>query len=278
MKISFIQNTLTKKLPKLKKIKPSDIESIKKADQVFSDCYLLTSMHALTQSKFGRKILNKNIRKATFQIPITKITKTPNNNLAPTTIDTYSFKFNDIYGKKEIYSITPKDYSKNFSIFTKQKNPLICSLEIAITKLVKKHFFKKPLICRMNFPFLYKNFEYNIPSNFLKIFTGIEPISIGEKSLNRTLKPYKEDVLELFKKMSNNPDNYSFIAGTGFKAFEKSKGWHCYTITDCNFKNKTITLQNKRSKKPTIMTFDEAIENLKFLTGYFDPKIRNCIY
>jgi hypothetical protein len=275
MRIPFVQNSIPKSFSKYKKIKFSDIESIKKADQVFSDCYLLASMHALAQSKFGRKILNKNIRKATFQIPITQITKMSTNDLPPTQIETFSFKFNDIYGKKEVYSIAPEDYSKNFSIFSKQKNPLICSLEIAINKLVKKHFFKKPLICRMNFPFLYKNFEYNIPSNFLETFTGIKPISIGEKVLSMTLKPYKKKVLEIFKKMSNNPDKYSFIAGTGFKSFGKSKGWHCFTVIDCNLKDKTITLQNKRYKKPTVMTFDEAIENLKFLTGYFDPKIKN---
>lgn len=275
MNISSLKHSVPSVRPLFQKITEADISSLKQAEQVFSDCYILSSLHALAKSSFGRQFLTKNINKIPNEVPTVYF-----SDLSPKTlkhsppfktmnIDTFQFTFNDVYGKRENYCVAPEDLKKNMKIYIKQKTPVVRAMEIAMNRLVHRHFFKKPLVSRLMCPFLNRSFEYNVPSNFLKTFTGVKPLSIGEKGLNMTLKKHKEKVLELFKKMSKNPDDYSFVAGTGFKTFGEEKGWHCFVVENCDYEKQLLTLCNKRNKKPIVVSFDKAIETLKYITGYF---------
>lgn len=275
MNILFLKRSVSSVRPLFQKITEADITSIKNAEQVFSDCYMVSSLHALAKSSFGRNFLTKNINKIPNEVPTVYF-----SDLSPKTlkhsqpfktmnIDTFRFTFNDVYGKRESYCIAPEDFKKNIRIYAKQKTPIIRAMEIAMNRLVHRHFFKKPLISRLQYPFLNRSFEFNMPSNFLKTFTGVKPLSIGEKGLNMTLKTHKDEVVQLFKKMSENPDEYSFVAGTGLKTFGEEKNWHCFVIENCDYEKQQLTLCNKRHKKPIVVSFDKAIETLKYITGYF---------
>lgn len=280
MNLALLKSSVQKSHLLLQKISQTDINSLRNAEQVFADCYILSSMHALTKSSFGRKFLSSNITRASNEVPTVYFAdlsaKALKNSPAFKTmnIDTYCFTFNDVYGKKEEYCIAPLDLKKNMSIYSKQKNPVIRAMEIAMNRLVHRHFFKKPLISRLHYPFLNKSFEFNIPSNFLKMFTGVEPVSVGERGMNLTLKPYKNEVLHIFEKMSKHPDEYSFVAGTGFKTFDIDKGWHCFVVENCDFEKQLLTLINKRTGRPFTVTFDKAISTLKYLTGYFKENFK----
>lgn len=275
MNLSIFKKSANHARPLLQKLATSDINSLKQAQQVFSDCYILSSLHALSKSGFGKEFLSQNIKKAPNTLPtvyfadLSEKTLQSSPKFKTMNIDTFCFTFNNVYGKKEEYCIAPKDLKKNFRIYAKQKNPVIRAMEIAMNRLVHRHFFKKPLVSRLHFPFLNRSFEFNIPSNFLEMFTGVKPVSIGEKSLNLTLKPYKNEVMQIFKRMSKNPDDYSFVAGTGFKTFDIDKGWHCFVVDGCDYEKQLLTLINKRTGHPFTVTFDRAISTLKYLTGYF---------
>lgn len=278
MSLSVFKKPIQQISPLMQKISENDISSLMQAQQVFSDCYILSSLHALAKSSFGRKILSQNIKKSANELPALYFADLPeavskhSSKFKTMNVDTFCITFNDVCGKKEEYCVAPLDLKKNMSIYVKQKNPVIRAMEIAMNRLVHRHFFKKPLISRMHFPFLHRSFEFNIPSNFMKMFTGIEPVSVGEKGINMTLKPYKKEVFKIFEKMSKNPKDFSFVAGTGFKTFNIDKGWHCFVVDFCDYENQRLSLVNKRTGYPFTVTFDEAINTLKFLTGYFKEK------
>ena len=185
------------------RLKSNDVNSLRTALQEYSDCYLISSLEALAKSKEGRKILFQNIRKTNIEIKLKEFSDDiVDSNTGKIKFDLNVFKiiFNNINNQKESFTIGLKELNIYFSIYNKQKNHLVYAMKMAMQKLIEKHPTKKPIISRIANPFKMK-FEYNKPSNFLRMFTGKEPIIIGESDINFNLKKYKDLVFPILEKM-----------------------------------------------------------------------------
>ena len=253
---------------------------ISKTKQIFSDCYMLSSLDALTKSNQGRRILSENIKRISFadskKSDLFNDLFCKNIHFLDFSLwggDSFQINFSNINGKKESFFISPTD--KKYSLISeKQKGKIVGAVEAAMSFLIDKYPNKKPFISRLFSP-LKKNFEYNRASNFLEMFTGKKPYILAETALNINLRPYKKQVYTLFEKMSAaQKEGYSFIAGSGLKKMPDGRKWHCYTVLNVDSENKKITLLNKRTNIPAEYSFDEAISKLKYFVGYFNEDLK----
>lgn len=236
-----------------------EIRTLRYAIQYFQDCYLVSSIGALTKSANGRKILSENIRY---------------------TNDGFCIKFKNINGNCRDFFVTQKDLD-NLVYMDKFKNPIpinnyfphnpiIKAIEVAMNKLLNKFPSKKPLICK--FPDCNEKFEFNKPSNFLEMFTGKKPVIINESSIRLSLKSREKESMDIFNRINENPDN-SFVAGTLLGFHKGLSDYHCYSISRADKKHNILELFDHRALKTTKLSFDEAIKKLKFLVGYFDDDL-----
>lgn len=234
-------------------ISDKEIDSFREAKQYFSDCYLMTTLETLGQTENGRKILKQQIQR---------------DDKNPTTINCYFYKKN---GEKEKYSIPTNTVLKGYEkVYDKQPNEIIRSVDISVNEYEKK-YKSKPLISDLRDNFKDYKFEYNLPSNFMRMMTGKSPRIIGETDLNLDLTNYKSEVMDLFKKMEAEK-NHSFVISTGAKALD-GHYWHVYILQDVDLKNNTITVKEKRNNKPQTISIDEALKTFKFITGYFNSDL-----
>ena len=257
-----------------------DINSIRQSKQIFSDCYMLSSLEALSHSTQGRNILSSNIQKfqvgtpvgaTTFKDEFCKNACSCENALHSG--DSFRIRFNNINGNQEDFFISQEN-SKYKEINKKQKNPIICAFETAMSELFEKHPDRKFWISKLIFPFK-KSFEYNKVSNFMEMFTGKKPYVLAETSMNLNLKPYEQEVYKLLEKMGSlGSDNYSFVAGSGMIKMDDGHRWHCYTVMHVDNDKKKIVLMDKRTNEPSEYSFDEAIKKLKYFVGYFNEDLK----
>lgn len=241
----------------MKPISPEQILGLRSAKQFFSDCYLVSSIHALTQTPNGRKILKQNI-------------STDGSN--------FNVKFNNINEQAMDFFISAKKLEKlvlvdefaNEIMCNEPHNPIIKAIELTMNKIIQRYPEKKPLVCRLMKPM--ELFEYNKPSNFMEMFTGRKPIVLNEGGLKMSLKRHKEEAMQLFEQI-DKANETSFVAGTGIFCRYGLSDAHCYTVAGVNFENKYIEIIDKRSKKTLQVPFDIAIRGLKYLTGYFNSNL-----
>ena len=242
----------------MKPINLSEIKSLQRAKQHFHDCYLVTSMNALSNTENGRKILQENILRE-------------GNN--------FNIKFKNINGKSEDFFVSEKELNDltlcdrffNPIELKEPHNPILKAVEVAMNKLLKKYPDKKSFINR-----LYKTneeFEYNNPSRFLEMFTGIKPININENSIRMSLKNKIDEAKEVLEKIGNEKTN-SFIAGTGHKFIKGITNWHCYTLENVNNANKTAKIFDNRYQEEITLSFDDFIKKIKYITGYFNEDLK----
>ncbi len=231
-----------------------EIASLKHAKQYLSDCYLLSTVEALTYSENGRKTLKNQIER-----------DNNNSNL----IHCYLYTKN---GDREKYSIpTDKAVSGYEKLYKIQPNNIIRSLDISVSEYEKKHK-SKPWICRLSEIFKKYRFENNLPSHFMQTLTGVKPHIIAERDFNLSLKKYKPEVMKLFNQMEQAKE-YSFIIGSGQKKFD-GRRWHVYIIQNVDLKNNTITIKEKRKNKPQTMNIDTALKTFKYIAGYFNSDLQ----
>lgn len=242
----------------MKPINLSEIKSLQRAKQHFHDCYLVTSMNALSNTENGRKILQENILRE-------------GNN--------FNIKFKNINGKSEDFFVSEKklndltlcDRFFNPIELKEPHNPILKAVEVAMNKLLKKYPDKKSFINR-----LYKTneeFEYNNPSRFLEMFTGIKPININENSIRMSLKNKIDEAKEVLEKIGNEKTN-SFIAGTGHKFIKGITNWHCYTLENVNNANKIAQIFDNRYQEEITLSFEDFIKKIKYITGYFNEDLK----
>ncbi len=242
----------------MRPISDIEIQNLRYAVQHFQDCYLVSSIGALTNTNNGRRILTENISR---------------------TSDGFRIRFNNVYGKVEDYFATRKEMDSliymdeylNPVKITVPHNPIIKAIEVAMNKLIKKHPFKKPAICRI--PSCHERFEFNKPSNFLEMFTGKKPVILNESNFNISLKSKHDEAIELFKILALHPDN-SFIAGSAMGFKKGIINNHCYTITYTDNQNKQIHLFDHRFLEVLTLGYDEVIRKLKFIVGYFNKDLK----
>lgn len=235
-------------------ISDKEIDGFKDAKQHFSDCYLMTSLEALSHTKNGRKILKEHIER-------------DNNN--PYLINCYLYNKN---GEKEKYSIPTNAVVGGYEkLYKQQNNEIVRSMDISVAEYEKK-YKSKPLICRITGYRKDYEFENNLPSHFLEIFTGKKPtVNIAETDYNLDLTKYKEEVMALFKRMDKEKD-YNMLIATGMKPLD-GRTWHVYLIEDVNLENNTITVKEKRSNVPKTIDIDTAIKSFKYIVGYFNSDL-----
>ena len=131
-------------------ISEQEISSLKNAKQIFSDCYLASTLNALTRTDTGKSILKKHIQK-TFNPDLPE----------------YKIHFSNIYDSekdifvtlKEINNLKLSDKYGNIVMHNIEENNTLKAMEIAMNKLIKQHPFLKSLISRI--PKSVEKFEYN---------------------------------------------------------------------------------------------------------------------
>ena len=234
-------------------ISDNDIESFKDATQVYSDCYLMSTLECLANSTNGRKILKESIH---------------HDDAEKDNINCYLYAPN---GKKEEFTIPTKNAIRGYEkLYKKQENEIIRSLDISVAQYEKK-YNTKPWYCKITRPLKTFRFENNSPSNFMQSLTGIKPISIAEKDFNLDLRKYKNQVMPLLERMSKEKE-FSFVIGTGIKKHD-GRRFHVYVIENVDMEHQTITVKNKRINKPETMSIDEALKTFKYITGYFNSDL-----
>ena len=236
-------------------ISDSDIDSFKSTEQHFSDCYIMSTLEALSHSDNGRKVLKKQIEyDDTKQNIINCYLYSPNGEKIK-----YSIPFNEAV----------KGYEKLYNL---QDNKIIRTVDIAVGEY-EKEYKAKPWICRVTDDFKTYTFENSLPSHFMKILTGIEPtINIAETDFNIDLSSRKDEVMKLFKRMAEEKD-HSLVIGTGMKMLD-GRTWHVYVLEDVDLDNNTITVKNKRGNKTRVMNIDTALNTFKFIVGFFNSDLK----
>ena len=235
-------------------ISNKEIDELTDAKQHFSDCYLMTSLETLSHSENGRKILKEHIK---------------HDDINPNIINCYLFT---PQGQRIMYRIPTDRIIKGYNkLYKAQPNEIIRSMDISVAEYEKK-FKSKPWICRFTDNFKNYEFENNLPSHFLKIFTGKNPtVNIGEQDFNLDLSNYKDEVMKLFERMDKEK-NHSLLIGTGIKMLN-GRSWHVYVLQDVDLKNNTVTVKEKRSNKPQVMNIDMALNTFKYIVGYFNSDL-----
>ncbi len=242
----------------MKPIGLEEMQNLRYAVQHFQDCYLVSSIGALTNTSNGRKILSENIAH---------------------TQDGFRIRFNNVNGKVEDYFVTQKEMD-NLIYMDKYynpieikipHNPIIKAIEVAMNKLIKNHPSKKPWICR--FPSCNEKFEFNKPSNFLEMFTGRKPLIFNEGELNLSLKSKRDKAEELLQEIDSS-EPCSFVTGTAFGLHKGMSDNHCYTIVKIDSQQKTLQIFDHRFLETLTLTYEEAMKKLKFIVGYFNQDLK----
>ena len=236
----------------------NEVTSLRFAKQNFCDCYLVSSIGALANSSNGRKILQNNIQR-------------DGNN--------FCIAFNNVYGKRIQFLVKEAEWDNLISRdkymeeipLEKPHHPIIKGIEVAMNKLLKLYPSKKPFISkqlRCN-----EKFEYNRPSNFLEMFTGVRPITINEYSLKMSLKSQEESAIRLLNKIAIEEDS-SFVVGTGMKFIIKNlPDYHCYSILKTK-PFKSLKIYDHRRQKNIEEYYPTAMKDLKFICGYFNDMLK----
>lgn len=236
-----------------KPISHKEIQGLRNATQVFSDCYLVSSINSLTRNSDGRQILKENIQKSI-------ISGKPQ----------YKIKFQNIYDSPKDIFVTKSDFSelsKTSSDFLEVvcENKTLKAVEIAMGKVVDSHPLLKSLFNRM--ADCEQSFEYNNPSRFFRIFTGKEPTVLNEKTLNLSLRGKREKTFQLLDDIEKSNGEHSFVAGTSVVHHPKLTNWHCYVLEKVNLKEDKIQLYNQREGKSFSINAETFIRHFKFLVG-----------
>ena len=236
-------------------ITDKEIDSFKTTQQHFSDCYIMTSLESLSHSENGRRILKNHIER---------------DDKNPMLINCYLFTPTGLLEKYPIPTNTVvRGYEK---LYEAQDNEIIRSMDISVGEY-EKRYKAKPWICRFTDDFKTYTFENGIPSHFMEILTGREPtVNIAEMDFNIDLTSRKDEVMELFKRMSKNKE-HSLVIGTGIKMLD-GRTWHVYVLEDVDLNNNTITVKNKRGNITKTMNIDTALNTFKFIVGYFNEDLK----
>ena len=235
-----------------------EVRSLRFAKQNFCDCYLVSSIGALANSQNGRNLLHKNIQR-------------DGNN--------FCVAFNNVHGKRLQFLIKESEWN-NLILYNKYMeeiplekphHPIIKAIEIAMNKLLKLYPDKKPFISKQ--ARCDEKFEYNLPSNFLEMFTGVKPITLNEYGINMTLRSREESAANLLNKIAKEKES-SFVVGTGLRLLIRElPDYHCYSVQNIN-PSKDIQFFDHRRQISIDKDYPKAFKDLKFICGYFNDMLK----
>ena len=269
MKISTLRKIYpyiseSKKNLKWRPVTDAELMSATQDYQVLATCYEESVRYVLSSNEIGRNILKNRIKLSKDSL------KEPS----------YKIKFN-VKGKEEFYKADKSDYyDKYWNIYNEfyggalallgddvKRATLSAGIDIAISKMIKKHPFFKPLISRLYMFPLIKNrgCEHNLPSNAFRWYTGKEPIVIGESELALDMSKHEEQITEILD--GYNPQMDCFVLLTGFHHVQGLDKWHCLSLVSVDKEAKTVELFNKRFNTTSIHSYQEIISKFKGLVG-----------
>ena len=253
MKVTF-KNHIS---PFSQPISTKEVEALRVAKQHFSDCYIVSSLEAFSNSSNGVKMLQNRISYFDDNLPTLKCCL-------------YSPD-----GNKQYYYVPTSQVRNGYEkLYKHQDNKIVRALDISVNEY-EKQYRTKPFVCRIASFFKNFTFEFNVVSNFMKQLTGKEPtVNIAEKSFNINLKPYKKEVMELFKRMDKEKD-HSFVIGTGIKKVD-GKRWHVYVLEDVNLAENKVTIKNKRGNVRKVISIEEVLDKYKYIVGYLGSDLKDC--
>ena len=249
---------------KWRKLTDKELDLSMNQYQVIANCYDEAVRFSLLNTKQGREMIKSRIKIERDAV-----------------IDpSYKTKLN-IKGKEEVYRATKADYYgkgicadiyNNYRYADGYIRPprLSIGVSCAIQKMINKHPSMKPFSSKIYMLGLIKNraCEFNKPSNAFRWFTGKEPIAIGEKGINISLKKHKDEVKTLLQELSETScDDYSFVAVSGYKKYKDIHRWHCLPIIGINKETQELKLLDKHDFSETDVPFDEFIKNFKAIVG-----------
>ena len=231
-----------------------EIISLRTAKQNFRDCYLVSSINALTRSENGRKILAKNIQRDG---------------------DDFCVRFNNVNGQAETYLVKQAECDElilmdkylNPVLLSVPNNPIIKAVEVAMNKLLILHPNKKPFLCKI--PECQEKFEFNKVSNFLQMFTGIRPYTLNESGLRMSLSKDSQIAKRMFSEIENRGG--SFVMGTGYHLNPLEDLPHCLTVTQ--IKDGKVGLYDCRRQSHITRPQENTIRATKYLCGYFNEML-----
>ena len=231
-----------------------EIVSLRIAKQNFRDCYLVSSINALSRSENGRKILARNIQR-------------DGND--------FCVRFNDVKGRAETYLVKQAECDELILLdkylepvpLKVPNHPIIKAVEIAMNKLLKLHPDKKPFVCKI--PECQEIFEFNKVSNFLKIFTGVRPYTLNESGLKMTLKSDEQSAKRMFSEIKNRGG--SFVMGTGYHLNPLEDLPHCLTVT--GIEDGKVCLYDCRRQIHITRSENDATKSFKYICGYFNEML-----
>ena len=215
----------------------------------------MCTLETLSQTENGRKILKENIHR-------------DDNN--PNNINCYLYTPS---GEKQKFTVPVTNVINGYEkVYKYQSNDIVRSMDISVNEFEKK-YNSKYFLANLRDTFKDYKFEYNLPSNFMKTFTGVKPHAIGETSCNINLLNYKDEVMELFKRMDKEK-KHSFVLSTGVKSLNGHR-WHVYILENVDLENNEITVREKRENKSQTLKIDEALKVFKCIVGYFNSDLEN---
>ncbi len=238
----------------MRPITSDEILSLRFAKQNFRDCYLVSSLNALTRCENGRNILERNILRDG---------------------DNFCVRFNDVNGSSETYLVKQAECDELILcdkymepvLLKVPHNPIVKAVEVAMNKLLSVHSDRKPFLCKI--PECQEKFEFNKVSNFLKMFTGVRPVTLNEAGLKMNLKKDAQSAQRLFSEI--NERGGSFVAGTGYHLSPFEDLPHCYTVT--NIENGKIDLYDCRRQIHITKDENNTIGSIKYFCGYFNEML-----
>lgn len=234
-----------------------DVESLRSVHQHFSDCYIVSALEAFSNSSNGTKMLQNRI------------------SYSDDNLQTLKCCLHSPDGNKQYYYVPVSQAIDGYEkLYKHQDNKIVRALDISVNEY-EKQYRTKPFVCRIASFFKDFAFEFNVVSSFMKQLTGKEPtVNIAEKSFNISLKPYKKEVMELFKRMDKEKE-HSFVIGTGLKKVD-GKRWHVYVLEDVNLEENKVTIKNKRSNVRKVISIEEVLDKYKYIVGYFGSDLKDC--
>ena len=83
-----------------------------------------------------------------------------------------------------------------------------------------------------------------------------------------------EKAFNLLKKIEKDKDSV-FIAGTGWNMWgiNSLPSWHCYSVRQVRMEQNRIVLFDHRKQEEVVLPIQNALHQLKFLTGYFSKDL-----
>lgn len=231
----------TAKNRKWRSLSAKELEALMNEKQVISNCYDVATRYSLLSTQKGKEFLLKRIK-------LEKGTDNPHCKVT----------FN-IDGKNKTY------------VSSLNSGSLSSKIASAVTKMIRMNPSQKPLISQFGKCGFNRACEFNYPSHAFSWYTGKKPISIGENEFNLSLRPHKEEVINLLNSAAKEKSGeYSLVVISGHQANKLNghRRWHCLPIVEINPEDKTLKIVNKRTDEVILLSFDELVNKFKGLVGF----------